>query len=247
MLGLTENRKKDLKGLNSLFSNPDFKPDMLKIYPCLVMPGTPLYDLWKQGKYKPITAQEAAEIISEAKRSFPKFLRVVRIQRDIPSTVIASGPIKTNLRQDVKALCIKKGIQCQCIRCREPMDKKIDWNSIKLSTLEYEASKGKEFFISFEDTKNNIILGYSRLRFPSQLLREEITSNTAIIREIHIYGPAAKIGNQGEVQHKGLGKKLIEEAENNAIGATPDKVLIGFVTSNFDNFSLCASLEYNNK
>jgi len=226
MLGLTENRKKDLEGLKSLFSNPDFRPDMLKIYPCLVMPGTPLYDLWKQGKYKPITANEAAEIIAEAKRFVPKYLRIQRIQRDIPSTVIASGPIKTNLRQDVKKLCDEKGIECQCVRCREPMNKKIDWDSVKLLTLEYQASQSKEFFISFEDTKNNLILGYCRLRFPSKLLREEITKGTAIVRELHVYGPAVKIGNSGKVQHKGLGKKLISEAEKIALKNNKNKMLI---------------------
>jgi len=200
MLGLTEDRKKDLEGLKSLFSNPDFRPDMLKIYPCLVMAGTPLYDLWKEGKYNPISVKEAAELISEAKKIIPKYLRIQRIQRDIPSTVIAAGPIKTNLRQDVEKLCKQKNIECQCIRCREPMNKEIDWDSVKLSTMEYEASQGKEFFISFEDTKNNLILGFCRLRLPSQELREEVSKNTAIIREIHMYGPAVKIGDSGKVQ-----------------------------------------------
>lgn len=226
MLGLCEDRKKDLEGLKSLFSNPDFKPDMLKIYPCLVMPGTPLHELWKEGKYNPITIDDSVEIISEAKRIFPKYLRVQRIQRDIPSTVIASGPIRTNLRQDVQAKCFQKNIQCQCIRCREPMNKDIDWKSVKLLTLQYEASQGHEFFISFEDTKNNLILGFSRLRFPSQFLRKEITENSAIIRELHIYGPAVKIGDSGKVQHKGLGKKLIEEAERISLKNNKDKMLI---------------------
>ncbi len=226
MLGLTEDRKKDLKGLEKLFLDPNFRPDMLKIYPCLVMPGTPLYNLWKQGKYNPVTTEEAAEIIAEAKKFVPKYLRIQRIQRDIPSTFIASGTIKTNLREYVQKLGNQKGIRCQCIRCREPMNKFIDWNKVKLLTLEYNASQGKEFFISFEDIKNDIILGFCRLRFPFQQLRNEIKKDSALIRELHVYGPAARIGNKGIVQHKGLGKKLIEEAEKIALKNNKNKIII---------------------
>ncbi len=226
MIGLTPDKKKDLEGLKRLFSDPNFRPDMLKIYPCLVMHGTPLYELWKENKYLPISAQEATEIISEAKKFIPKYLRIQRIQRDIPSTVIAAGPIRTNLRQDIEKLCIKKGIKCQCIRCREPMNKEIDWNSVKLLTLKYEASNGKEYFISFEDTKNNLILGFCRLRLPYQFLREEITEKTAIVRELHVYGPAVKIGDRGKVQHKGLGKKLMREAEKIALKNNKSKMLV---------------------
>ena len=207
MLGLTEDRKKDLEGLKQLFSNPDFRPDMLKIYPCLVLPGTPLYETWKNGEYKPISTEEVAEIIAEAKRYVPKYVRIQRIQRDIPSSVIASGPIRTNLRQDVEKLCKKKNIHCQCIRCREPMNKSVDWTHVQLITNEYEASHGREFFISIEDIKSNTILGFCRLRFPSQFLRNEITEKTALLRELHVYGPAVKIGERGEVQHKGLGSR----------------------------------------
>ncbi|MEK6886816.1 MAG: GNAT family N-acetyltransferase, partial [Nanoarchaeota archaeon] len=225
-LGLTEDRKKDLEGIKQLFSDPEFRPDMLKIYPCLVMPGTPLYETWKQGKYTPISIEEATDIIAEVKRYVPPYVRIQRIQRDIPSTVIASGPIRTNLRQDVERVCKQRGIRCQCIRCREPMNKKINASNAEIIMREYEASQGKEFFISYEDKKNNIILGFCRLRFPSQSLRKEITEKTAIIREVHVYGPAAKIGGEGKVQHKGLGKQLIQKAEEIAQKEKKEKIVV---------------------
>ncbi len=226
MLGLTENREKDLEGLKKLFTDPDFKPDMLKIYPCLVISGTPLYELWKQGKYNPISVEEAIYIISEAKKSIPEFIRIQRIQRDIPSTVISSGPIRTNLRQSIKEYCEKNNIKCRCIRCREPMNKGVDWNSVRSITKEYEASKGKEFFISYVDTKNDLILGFCRLRFPSQSLRKEITDKTAMIRELHVYGPAVEIGKEGIVQHKGLGARLMERAEEIAAQNNKNKIVV---------------------
>ncbi len=213
MLGLTPDRKKDLEGIKTLFSNPDFRPDMLKIYPCLVMPGTPLFDLWKQEKYNPISVEECVKIITEAKKHIPPWIRIQRIQRDIPSTVIAAGPIRTNLRQLVQESCKKHNVQCQCIRCREPMEREVSWDHVKLITREYKASQGQESFISYEDTKNNLILGFCRLRIPSQELRKEITPSTALIRELHVYGPAVSMGKKGNVQHKGLGKSLMHHAE----------------------------------
>ncbi|MFH1592735.1 MAG: tRNA uridine(34) 5-carboxymethylaminomethyl modification radical SAM/GNAT enzyme Elp3 [Candidatus Woesearchaeota archaeon] len=226
MLGLCQDRKKDLEGIKKLFSDSDFRPDMIKIYPCLVMPGTELYRLWKKGKYKAISVEEVIKIIGEVKKIVPEYLRIQRIQRDIPSTVISGGPIMTNLRQVVKKYCSDPGIKCRCIRCREPMNKKVDWRSVKLLVKEYGASKGKEFFISYEDVKNDLILGFCRLRFPSQSLREEITDKSALVRELHVYGPAVEIGKSGKVQHKGLGNKLMKKAEEIAKKNGKDNMVV---------------------
>ncbi len=84
MIGLPgSDRKKDINSFKKIFSNQDFKPDMLKIYPCMVLKGTKLYKLWKNKKYKPITTEEAVEIITEIKRFVPPYVRIMRVQRDI--------------------------------------------------------------------------------------------------------------------------------------------------------------------
>ncbi|MEK6907079.1 MAG: tRNA uridine(34) 5-carboxymethylaminomethyl modification radical SAM/GNAT enzyme Elp3, partial [Nanoarchaeota archaeon] len=207
------NKEKDISMFKELFSNQDYKPDSLKIYPCLVMPGTGLYGLWKLGKFTPINLDEAADIISEAKKYIPKYVRIMRIQRDIPTKVTAAGVNRTNLRQYVDELVKKKGIKCNCIRCREPRGREIDFDNVKILKEEYEASKGKEIFISAEDVKNDILLGFVRLRIPYKPFRPEITKNSAGIRELHVYGTATALQKEGEVQHKGLGKKLLLEAE----------------------------------
>jgi elongator complex protein 3 len=212
MLGLPGVTKaKDLEGLKELFSNEDFMPDMLKLYPCMVMEGTKLYKLWKQGKYKPLTTAQAADIIANFKQYIPKFCRIMRIQRDIPSYMAKAGVDRTNLRQYVSELMKKRKIKCNCIRCREIKKEKI--GKIDILVKSYNASNGKEFFISAEDKKNNLLAGFCRLRFPSKSLRKEITSNSALIRELHVYGKAISIGKKGSVQHKGLGKKLLAKAE----------------------------------
>ncbi|HIH23883.1 TPA: tRNA uridine(34) 5-carboxymethylaminomethyl modification radical SAM/GNAT enzyme Elp3 [Candidatus Woesearchaeota archaeon] len=219
---------RDISAARALFEDQAFRPDMIKLYPCMVMPGTPLYYEWKAGAYSPYTTVQAADVISEIKRYVPEYTRIMRIQRDIPTKVTSAGVGETNLRQTVKELCDTKGISCRCIRCREP-DKIAHTPvqpDISLNTYEYEASGGKEFFISAEDTANDRIMGFCRLRFPARSLHQEITSGTAIIRELHVYGTATSIGDDGRIQHRGLGRKLVAEAERIALTSGKDKMLI---------------------
>ncbi|MBI2142882.1 tRNA uridine(34) 5-carboxymethylaminomethyl modification radical SAM/GNAT enzyme Elp3, partial [Candidatus Woesearchaeota archaeon] len=222
-------RESDLEGLKELFSNPDFRPDMLKIYPCLVIKGTPLYIQWERGQFTPITTAEAAEIIAEFKRYVPKWCRIMRVNRDIPTYVTSAGIDRTNLRQYVLQLQQQKGIICSCIRCREIGRRGWSGKS-EVTIMEYEGSGGKEFFIAAEDTVNDALIGFCRLRFPSRQLRNEITPTTAIIRELHVYATAVAIGNEpdanSKLQHRGFGKQLMAAAEKIAKDKGMDKMLV---------------------
>jgi len=202
--------EEDLEGMKQLFSDSDYCPDMLKLYPCMVTKGTKLYQEFEAGKFTPLNADQAAKLIAEFKPFIPEYCRIMRIQRDIPTYQISAGVEMTNLRQ---YLFNKFNPKCRCIRCREPKGKKIDWDSVDIKVKEYDASKGKEFFISVEDTKNDLLIGFLRLRFPSESLREEITKDSAIVRELHVYGVSTELGQSGDVQHKGWGKKLMQKAE----------------------------------
>lgn len=226
-------KEMDQRGLKELFANPDYRPDMLKIYPCMVMPGTKLYDDWKNGKFTPLTTAQAAELIAEMKRYVPEYCRIMRVQRDIPTYMTSSGVDRTNLRQYVGKLCKEKGIKCRCIRCREAGFNTIKNNNIKIENLkikvtEYEASNGKEYFIAAEDSENDVLFGYCRLRFPSQNLRKEITKDSALIRELHVYSLAVSIGKTSEdsFQHRGIGKKLMQKAEEIVKQNKKNKVVV---------------------
>ncbi len=223
------NLKKDLEMLKELFSNENFRPDMLKIYPCMVMKGTKLYKLWKQGKYKAITTKQAAKLIAEFKKYVPEYVRIMRVQRDIPTKVTEAGVDRTNLRQYVAKEMKKRNIRCRCIRCREigiaSKTKNVKKEKPVLKILSYEASKGQEFFISMVYPKQDILLGFCRLRFPSQELRKEVTKNSALIRELHAYGELTQIGKKGQ-QHKGIGKKLLKKAEQIAKQNNKKKVIV---------------------
>ncbi|MCX6730207.1 MAG: tRNA uridine(34) 5-carboxymethylaminomethyl modification radical SAM/GNAT enzyme Elp3 [Candidatus Portnoybacteria bacterium] len=207
--------KRDIKMFRELFSNSDFQPDQLKIYPCVVLKNAPLYKLWRNKKYKPYDEKQLLKLLTEIKKDIPPYVRIVRIIRDIPSQSIVAGSKTSNLRQ----LLEQRKVKCNCIRCREVKGSKFDVRSIKLIRREYDASNGKEIFLSFEDIKNNKLLAFLRLRLVHRSLGEggtlPVLKNCAIIRELHVYGRVVEISgkNKNAQQHQSLGKQLMTEAE----------------------------------
>ena len=212
----TMSPKEDIADFKKLFEMDEFKPDMLKIYPALVLKDTPLYDDYKLGNYKPYSTEEMINVLSESKKIIPKWVRIMRVQREITIDEIIDGPKMGNLRQKVHQELERQGTSCKCIRCREAgLNNKKEFSELKLERIDYNASGGKEVFLSFND-ENDLTYGFLRLRKPSQNAhREEITDKTSIVRELHVLGKAVGIGEQEEFsfQHQGIGKKLMMKAE----------------------------------
>ena len=221
MPGLLSTFESDLNMFKRLFTESNFSPDMLKIYPCLVTEGSEFYDMWKKGQYQPYTSEEAVDLIVEVKKILPKWVRTMRIQRDIPATLIDAGVKKSNLGELVYNRLEEEDVQCQCIRCREVGHKKAhgieaNYQNLELLREDYEVTDGKEIFLSIEDRDNDILIGFTRLRIPSnKVFRPEITTNSALIRELHVYGHMQEIGKKDQHlwQHKGFGQELLQEAE----------------------------------
>ena len=228
------NYKKDLAMFKELFSNPNFQPDMLKIYPCVVVKNAPIYEWLKTGKYKPYSNKKLIRLLCEIKKIVPYYVRITRLIRDIPSTSIVAGNKVSNLRQVLKKRSEEEGWNCKCIRCREIRDQKIPSEMIdqkikklKLFRQDYNASNGEEIFLSFEDEKRINIYSLLRLRINKAGARslecENLNNkliiptlrNSSIIREVHTYGQMMPIRSKSNKspQHIGLGKKLIIEAE----------------------------------
>jgi len=214
--------KKDIKSFQTIFENADFKPDMIKIYPTLTIKGTKLYDLWKNGEYEPLSTKKASSLIAQIKTIVPEWVRIQRIQRDVPSPYIDAGVNKSNLRQIVNKEMKEKGLVCRCIRCREIGHKslyediKINDDNIELECNYYHASEGEEIFISLIESNYDALIGYLRLRDIINSHRYELSKNPCmIIRELKIVGRELPIGNKTKkaFQHKGYGKELISEAE----------------------------------
>ena len=228
MPGLPKSSKeKDKKLFYEIFNNENFKPDLIKLYPCLTIKGTELYELAEKGEFTPITDEEAVELISYGKSIMPKWVRTSRIQRDIPATVIEKGVKKSNLGELVYNKLKKENIKCKCIRCREVghviykegIVPKLE--NIKLCREDYKSNNGIDIFLSYEDVENNILIGYLRLRILHKPFRKEIDSNTALIRQLHICGQGQELkindnDNDNEKtkwQHKGYGKALLQQGE----------------------------------
>jgi len=214
--------KRDIDSFKTIFENPDFKPDMIKIYPTLVIKGTKLYGMWKSGKYEPLSNTEASKSIAKMKEYVPEWVRIQRIQRDVPSPYIEAGVDKSNLRQMVEAEMKKHGKACRCIRCREIGHKslkekiEIDEDNLGFDIYHYDASNGEEIFISIADQQSDGIIGYLRLRDVAQPHRRELLRTPCIIiRELKVVGRELPLGKKGKKgwQHKGFGKELIREAE----------------------------------
>lgn len=217
------NPQTDLKAFQEIFTNPNYRPDMIKIYPCLVLKDTKAYQWYQQGEYEPYTTETAANLIVEIKKDIPGWIRIMRVQRDIPAPRIVAGVKMSNLRQVVQQKLKEQGLRCKCIRCREAGHRmlkdrvKPNPDEVKILTTKYQASGGEEIFISAEDLEKDILVGYLRLRIPSwEAHRPEVRAKSgSIIRELHVYGPLVPVGKHLTAgwQHKGYGSLLLKEAE----------------------------------
>jgi len=196
--------KSDLKMFKELFSNSQFQPDFLKIYPCAILKEAPLYKWWLAKKYRPYTLNQLVNLIKSIEKEIPYYVRVQRIVRDIPSQSIVVGPAKiSNLRQMTEQ-------HCRCVRCREIKGDYNPQEKIYFFRQDYKASDGKEIFLSFEDKNRKKLYSLLRLRITSQ--------KEAIIRDLHTYGQLLSLddlspNHERAPQHRGLGKQLIREAE----------------------------------
>lgn len=226
--------EKDLEAFRILFFDKRYMPDMLKIYPTLVIKGTKLYEMWKRGEYDPLDESTAVDLVSEVLAMAPSWVRVMRVQRDIPSKLIQAGPRKGNLRELAVQKLMREGRECKEIRSREAglaiLRQGPRYKDLVLRDCEYEASDGKEHFLCWESDDGRILFGYLRMRIPSaRAHRPELAAcRCAIIRELKVLGLPAPFGRrvEGSYQHIGLGRSLLSEAESKAMELGVEKILV---------------------
>jgi len=212
MLGLPgSNPKDDYSMFKKLFSDENFKPDQLKIYPCQVIKGAVLEKWYKQGKYKPYSQKQIEKLLEKIMLIVPNYCRIMRIMREIPPDYLTAGIHRIDLRRDFESALKSSSMKDKIkeIRFREigfALRDGVDVDEkVFLKTTRYGASGGDEYFLEIVN-KDNILFGLLRLR---------IFNGKAIIREIHVYGKTLNIGEKaGEIgQHSGFGKMLLMNAE----------------------------------
>jgi elongator complex protein 3 len=195
----------------------DLCPDEIKIYPTQLLEDTELYEIWQRGEYRPYTTEELVALIADVKPGIPRYCRVNRVIRDIPSTHVVEGNKRTSLRQDVHAELARRGTRCECLRCREVRGDKFELGALRLDDLSYPAGGAQEHFLSFV-TPDDRVAGFLRLSLPgpqSPATGLADLDGAALIREVHVYGQSLPVGAEqsGAAQHAGLGTRLLEEAE----------------------------------
>lgn len=220
LLGATP--QSDVEDFGRLWSDPAIRPDELKLYPCMLVENAELYDYWLRGEYRPYSEEEVTEVLVACKVKTPRYVRLNRVIRDFPTTNVVAGNKKANLRQIAQQRLRERGLRCQCIRCREVRRMEVSPEDLSLAVETYETDATTEHFLSFE-TADDRLAGFLRLSLPHPHIRHPLPelAGHAMIREVHVYGPAVPIGeeSQGEAQHVGLGTQLVQKAKEIARAA----------------------------
>lgn len=213
LLGATPESDRD--DFNKLWEG--FGPDEIKIYPTQLLANAELFEYWQRGEYQPYSTEELVDLIADIKTGIPRYCRVNRVVRDIPSTNVVDGNRRTSLRMDVQNEMQARGTHCQCVRCREVRGSQIDPETLRLNDLGYQVERAEEHFISYV-TPEDKLAGFLRLSLPAHdgpATQLEDLDGAAIVREVHVYGQSLQVGEEkrGAAQHIGLGTDLLQQAE----------------------------------
>jgi elongator complex protein 3 len=219
--------EKDIKMFDDLFNSPYHHPDMMKIYPCMILKGSILYKWWTRGEieYVPYDDEKLTRVLAKCEQHIPEYVRLIRVIRDIPADYIYASSRKSNLREIVDQYQKDHGYVQRDIRSREIKDLEVRFEDFDLSTTIYDTATGEERFLQYENKEDNKLAGFCRLRLPktgmtqgfAQYPNLKVLEDSAVIRELHVYGTIKKIGQEGnQSQHVGFGRRLVAEAEKQA-------------------------------
>ena len=213
LLGATP--ESDIEDYGRLWSDLAIRPDELKIYPCMLVENAELYEYWQRGEYQPYSEEQVRDVLIACMVQTPRWVRLNRVIRDFPTTNIVAGNKKANMRQIAQRKLEKRGLHLQDIRYREIRREQVGLKDLSMRIDSYTTDATMEHFISFE-TVDERIAGFLRLSLPDRSQPHPLLEleNHAMIREVHVYGPALNLGDssQGEAQHIGLGTQLVEES-----------------------------------
>jgi len=221
------NPKMDREMIHNLFNSDLFQPDYLKIYPCVVLPKTQLSKMYQDGEFKPYSDAVLSDILQDNILAVPEWCRLDRLARDLPANELEAGFTTSNIRQVLESRLTELNLRCREIRCREIKGDKFDVKNINFIQRHYLASRGEEYFLSYEESKLDKIIGLLRLRFPYKTFMRDLTG-VAIIREVHVYGRQIAVGKNSKTnkQHQGWGSKLLIKAEEIAKNKGFNKIAI---------------------
>ena len=198
--------ERDLESFREFFESPDFRTDGLKLYPTLVIRGTGLYELWRTGKYRNYHPERLVDLVARVLALVPPWVRVYRVQRDIPMPLVTAGVEKGNLRELAMARMADLGLRCRDVRTREvglqDIHNRVAPTHVELVRRDYVANGGWETFLSYEDPRQDILVGLLRLRKCGRTAAKTspaLKGKCSMVRELHVYGTAVAVHSR----HKG--------------------------------------------
>lgn len=213
----------DKQVIDEIVTSPDIQADQWKLYPTEVTAFTKIKEWYDQGLYEPYsddhtkgTSYKMLGVLIHGLTKVPPYIRVNRVVRDIPHKSIEGGLRCSNMRQLASNKMKKKNIPCHDIRAREVKYKNVDVNDMILDIITYESSGGTEYFIQYCSQDKMTLYGFIRLRLNKDYKDTlPCLHGCALIRELHVYGQHTGVGisSKNSVQHKGLGTKLLVQAE----------------------------------
>jgi elongator complex protein 3 len=225
LLGATP--ESDLEDFRRIWVDPALRPDELKIYPTSLLPHTELHEIHKRGEYEPYSQETLVALLVECKKLIPEYCRLNRLMRDIPAPNIVAGVTRSNLRQIVQQRMASSGQQCRCIRCREVRGQPVDAEAVVLESIRYETDGTSEHFLA-ANTGDGLLAAFLRLSLPCEDPPVAELEGCAVIRELHVYGPALPLAvrAEGPPQHAGLGTRLMAKARQIARGKGYERIAV---------------------
>ncbi len=220
----------DRRDFARLFEDPALCPDELKIYPCSLLETAELMQVHARGEWAPYGHEELVALLVDCLPRVPAWCRVTRVIRDIPSPDIVVGNRQTNLREVVEARIRESGGRLEEIRSREVRGERIPAATLGFSERVYPSQVGEECFLEMS-TPDGRIAAFLRLTLPEPAATgdaPEELAGAALLREVHVYGPAASLGERsdGTVQHAGLGAELVQRAARRSRAAGFDSLAV---------------------
>ena len=206
--------------------------DHIKIYPTLKLPHT-VIEGWGSNKWDRYSEKEDGKILMDVLcqivSELPISTRIARIFRDFPEATVKneglgyeSKTMKSNMGQLITDRLAQDDLIPNEIRTREVKGKRVDLSRITFHLHKYYDPAGEEYFIGMyapeHETEIECLLGLMRVRFNSETSPCEDVGNSAIIRELHVYGGWVPVNTKVEdtqqySQHRGFGKYLLKVAE----------------------------------
>jgi elongator complex protein 3 len=205
--------QRDAGDFARLFDDPDFRPDELKIYPCLLVESADLMAPYARGEWRPYGDAELISLLAGCLERTPPYCRVTRVIRDFSAGDIVAGTRAANLREVAERRLREQGRVCRDIRSRELRDARLCPEALAFSEIRYETSVGEECFLEFA-TRQDRLAAFLRLSLPREPSCMEELRGSAVIREVRVYGASLELGRRGKgrAQHRGLGRALVERA-----------------------------------